>query len=105
MARLAGHVLSMCLIPFTATLRVLRNPCVEHNNCETDDDEIAAFPELDKLDVYRLAKLDVAPHPQLKNGLVYVKGPKVGGSTFGGIMRRIAYRHGLHHAREPNSWL
>jgi hypothetical protein len=106
MTLLAGHVLSMCLFRFAATLKVVGNPCDNHNHCETDDDEIAAFPELGiHHGPNRATQFDAEPHPLLRNGLVYVKQPKIGGSTFGGIMRRIAYRHGLRHAQDSDSWL
>lgn len=82
------------------------NYCEVHNNCETDDDTIAAFPELDVVEDYNisLGRTD-EPNLQLKSGLVYIKQAKVGGSTFGGVMRRIGKRHGLHHARDGPNWL
>jgi len=53
----------------------------------------------------RMPPRAVLPLPKaLRSGLVFNHMPKAGGSTFGGIMRRIAYRRGLAHARD-NGWL
>lgn len=47
--------------------------------------------------------LQLIPH-SLRKGLSFIKLPKVGGSTWAGVMRRIGHRHGLNHAYDAN-WL
>lgn len=45
-----------------------------------------------------------ALEPQLPS-LAYIKTAKTGGSTFGGVLRRIGFAHGLAHVRDSGSWL
>eukprot|EP00927_Polykrikos_kofoidii_P073393 TRINITY_DN69439_c0_g1_i1.p1 TRINITY_DN69439_c0_g1~~TRINITY_DN69439_c0_g1_i1.p1 ORF type:complete len:366 (+),score=27.55 TRINITY_DN69439_c0_g1_i1:140-1099(+) len=47
----------------------------------------------------------IPPPPQLGCGLAFIKVDKVGGSTWGGVMRRIGYRHGLHHTKDGPRWI
>lgn len=37
---------------------------------------------------------------KLQGGLVFIKMPKTGGSTFAGVVRRIGFRYGMAHARD-----
>jgi len=63
-----------------------------------DQGLVKEFPELN---VIQDIDTNITQVPDRFQGvLVYVKVSKVGGSTWGGIMRRIGERHGLKHTRD-----
>jgi len=96
-------LLILYTFPKVAALRL----AYQSQNYDNESDDNVAVPQkFTDVNTYNFEQSMKGDHVpfKLQGGLAFIKAHKVGGSTWGGVMRRIGNRYGLNHVRDEN-WL